>query len=455
MIQTSQPSQNFEMNDSKTIYTGYKPRFHQDILHNQLKRFNVVVAHRRLGKTVFALNDKFDKAVRNQKHNPRYAYIAPTYAQAKRVAWDILKDIVRRVPNIKTNEAELSITMDRPHLEDTVKIMLLGAESPDSIRGIYLDGATLDEYAQCDPIVWTQVIRPALADRQGWATFIGTPKGNNHFRDIYNYALRRMKLGDPEWFCALLKASQTGVLPKSELEAAAALMSAAEYDQEFECSFSAAIIGAYYGKNMSRLEAAGRMTHVPYDRALPVDTAWDLGIDDSTAIWFMQSTQQGHRAINYYEVNGKGLDEIVPYMKSLGYYFRDHYLPHDVKVRELASGKTRLDTLVSLGLGKPRDMVVVPKVDPAEGINAVRMIIDKFWFDQENCSEGIEALKNYEREFNSKDGVFKGRPRHNWASHAADAMRTYAYGMIPEERREDAKNLPRESYGNDYDVWGA
>lgn len=454
MIHTGGQSDGFEMNASKTIYTGYKPRYHQEILHSRLRRFNVLVAHRRFGKTVFVLNETFDKAIRNQKHNPRYAYIAPTYAQAKRVAWDILKDIVRRVPSVKTNEAELSVTIERPNLEDTIKIMLLGAESPDSIRGIYLDGADLDEYAQCDPIVWTQVIRPALADRKGWANFIGTPKGNNHFRDIYNFALKQMKAGDPEWFCALLKASQTGILPKSELEAAAALMSAAEYEQEFECSFSAAIVGAYYGKQISSLEKQGRMTFVPYDRQLPVDTAWDLGIDDSTAIWFIQSTAQGHRAINYYEVNGKGLNEIVKYMKDLNYLYRDHYLPHDANVRELGDGKSRVETLVKLGLGRMQDMRVVKRHDPADGINAVRMILDKFWFDIENCSEGIEALKNYEREFNSKDGVFKGRPRHNWASHGSDAMRTYAYGMIPEERRVDLRNLPREAL-DDYDILGA
>jgi hypothetical protein len=165
----------------------YVPRPFQAVLHAGLKRFNLLVCHRRFGKTVFSIMEMIDRGLRNDLRNPQYAYIAPTYGQAKRVAWEYLKYYCSHIPNAKANEAELRIDIMREHVDgskDKIRFMLLGAENPDSLRGIYLDGCILDEYAQCPPAIWGEVVRPALSDRKGWAIFIGTPKGQNHFHEM-------------------------------------------------------------------------------------------------------------------------------------------------------------------------------------------------------------------------------------------------------------------------------
>ena len=199
--------------------TGYMPRKLQQYLHNNLKRFNVLVCHRRFGKTVFSINEMIDRGLRNQLHNPQYAYIAPTYKQAKMIAWEYIIDYTRNIPGVEVNKSELSITIHRQGAKDKdgewtkkpdkIKFILLGADSPDSLRGLYLDGSILDEYAQCDPIIWGQIVRPALADRKGWAIFIGTPKGQNHF---YHRLKKAETNSTGTWFTAIFKASETGIL---------------------------------------------------------------------------------------------------------------------------------------------------------------------------------------------------------------------------------------------------
>lgn len=428
------------MNNVQIISTGYQPRPLQDSLHRSLRRFNVLVLHRRFGKTHLSANEVVDKGLRNQLKNPQYAYVAPTYGQAKRVAWDIFKELVKNIPGVSINESELRIDIERPDRGDRVRILLVGAENPDSLRGLYLDGVILDEYAACDPTVWTQVIRPALSDRLGWAIFISTPKGQNHFYDVYQYAKNDTS---GEWFCQTYKASETGIIGQGELDAAKALMSEAEYDQEYECSFSAALVGAYYGKEMSKCEAEGRITKVPHDLSLPVDTYWDLGIDDSTAIWFGQNL--GSREIhwiNYLEESGQGLEWYIKELQKMGYVFGTHFLPHDAGARELGTGKTREEMLRKSGLGSKTR--IVPRSATEDGINAARVMIAKSWFDVEKCKRGIDALKSYERKWDAKNKIYQQRPLHNWASHGADAFRTAAMGM--NEYRDDArdtKRLPR------------
>ena len=204
----------------KIVSTGYVPRPLQKTMHLSLRRFNVILCHRRFGKTIFSLNEMLDKGLRCTHKNPQYAYVAPTYGQAKRIAWDQLKEIVKNIPNVTVNEADLRIDIARPHLSDRVRIILLGAENPGAIRGIYLDGVIFDEYAEMNPEVWTSVVRPALSDREGWGIFIGTPKGANHFYGVYTKAQ-----GKEDWFTAVYKASETGILPQAELDAAREIMS--------------------------------------------------------------------------------------------------------------------------------------------------------------------------------------------------------------------------------------
>lgn len=427
----------------QTISTGYQPRPLQEYLHNSLLRFNVLVCHRRFGKTVFSLNEMIDRALRNDRKNPQYAYFAPFFGQAKRVAWDYLKEYTKNIPGATANEADLRVDIPRPGRGDRIRIMLLGADNPAAIRGIYLDGAILDEYAEMDPQVWSQVIRPALSDRIGWAIFIGTPKGRNHFYEIYEAA--KSASG---WFTAIFKASETGIVDAQELEAARLTMSEEEYDQEFECSFSAALVGAYYGKLMAAARTEGRICRVPYDPALPVDTFWDLGIGDTTVIWFLQQFRTEFRLIDYIEESGAGLDHYARLLKERKYVYREHVLPHDGAARELGSGNTRQETLRNLGIiAQIADRQMVE-----DGIHASRMLIPKCVFDEHRCKRGIEALENYEKKWDAKNKIYSAKPLHNWASHGADAFRTLALNCKQEAGRIDRKNLPRQAQ-NDYDIF--
>lgn len=432
------------------ISTGYTPRAWQEYVHASLRRFNVLVLHRRSGKTVLAVNDKIDRAMANPLLNPQYAYIGATYGQAKRVAWDYFKYYTRNIPGVTTNESDLRIDIPRPWLpqKDRVRIMLLGAENPDSIRGIYLDGATLDEFGLMPPDLWGKVVRPTLSDRIGWATFLGTPNGQNHFYEMYSLAREQMQSPDSNWFMYMLKASESGILPQTELDDARMTMSEDEYNQEYECSFSAALKGAYYAREMERMEKQKRATQVPYDRATTVSTAWDLGINDTTAIWFFQLVGKEIHLIDYVEDSGIGLDYYVKVIKEKKYNYDEHLLPHDAAARELGTGKTRIETLRSLGLQRLR---VIPKQDREDGINAARMILDRCWFDATRVARGIDALKNYQRKWDAKNQVYSLTPLHNWASNGADAFRTLALG-IREERRAQI-HIPKRAI-TDYDIYG-
>ncbi len=398
----------------------YQRRPSQEHLHASLKRFNVLVAHRRFGKTVFSINELVSKATANKHESSRYAYIAPLLSQAKDVAWEYLKRYATRVQDTVVNESEL-----RVDLPAGSRIRLYGADNPDRLRGLYLDGVVLDEYAQMPPRLWPEVIRPTLADRNGWAIFIGTPMGRNAFCELYEAAR-----ADPNWFTALFRASETGIIAKEELAAAAAAMSDDQYAQEFECSFDAAVVGSYYGKLLAQAEAEGRVGEVPWEPQLPVHTAWDLGIGDSTAIWFCQIAGGERRLIDYYESSGVGLDHYAGVLRGKPYRYGDHILPHDAEVRELGTGLSRVETLRQLGVS-PR----VLRPDKIEdGINAARILLPLCRFDAGNCARGIEALRQYRREYDERLKAFRGRPLHDWTSHAADAFRYLAMGL----RRDEA-----------------
>jgi hypothetical protein len=431
---------------SGKIVTGYYPRKFQEQLHNAVKRFNVLVCHRRFGKTVFSINEMIDRGLRNPFRNPQYAYIAPTYQAAKRIAWDMIKDYTRDIPGMKVNEQDLRVDIQRPG-GDRLRFMLLSAENPGSLRGIYLDGCILDEYAECDPTVWTQVVRPALADRKGWAIFIGTPKGQNHFYDVYMASKK-----SDQWFNAVFKASETGILDNEELEAARLTMSEEEYEQEFECSFQAALVGAYYGKQISKLQQDGRITRVPHDPSLSVDTYWDLGIGDCTAIWFIQSLRTEHHVIDYLEVSGDDLGSIIQKLREgdrKKYEYRDHVMPHDAAAREFQTGKSRQRAFYDLTRHNPH---IVPRHNVDDGIHSVRQVLPLCVFDELKCERGLAALQNYEKKWNAKNKMFETKPKHNWASHGADAFRTFGMYIRPESTRQDRNFLPR-AVENDYNIF--
>ena len=393
------------------------------------KRFGVLVCHRRFGKTVLGVNLAQQMALQCPHDRPRSAYIGPTYTQGKAVAWDYMQYYARPVPGVEFNQSELRA--DFPHRGQS---RIYGADTPDSLRGLYLDRVILDEYGLHPAKTFSEVIGPTLVDRGGSALFLGTPNGKNQFYDIAMFARDAQRDGHPEWFYRECKASETGILDASYLASARSVMTADEYAQEFECSFEASVKGAVYAAELQEARDAGRVTTVPLDPALPIDTDWDLGVGDATAIWFSQSTRSGDiRLIDYYEASGEGLPHYAAMLQRKGYVYGTHWAPHDIAVRELGSGKSRLDVAASLGLR----FAVVPRVhgekgqEVEAGIHAARLLLGRCWFDATRTRAGLEALMHYRRDYNARLGEFTARPVHDWASHGADAFRGLAVRYQP------------------------
>jgi phage terminase large subunit len=403
------------METQRAIAVDYHPRPQFFPFHARAERFACIVAHRRAGKTVACVHELHRGAVDCKKIRPRFAYLSPFLRQSKQVAWDYLRAAIApgRGAGARAHETELRV--DYPN---GGQVRLFGADNPDALRGIYLDGVVLDEYADMDPRVWSEIIRPALADRRGWAVFIGTPKGRNAFFELW-----RRAEAEPGWFSLMLKASATGLIAEEELALARRDLSEAQYAQEFECSFEAAVIGAYYGALMRQAEADGRIAGVPYDPAALVWTAWDLGIRDATAIWFAQIVGREIRIIDYYEASGVDLGHYARELMARPYAYAGHIVPHDARAKELGTGKSRLEVLEQLGL---KSITLAPIHRIEDGINAVRMVIPRCWFDAGKCARGLDALRLYRADYDERLAALRPRPVHDWCSHAADAFRYLA-----------------------------
>lgn len=399
----------------EVIEIQYAPREQQQQIHDLMdsKRFAVVVAHRRMGKTVSAINHLIRDAVLNHNEAPRYAYIAPTYSQAKRIAWDYLVKYVEPLRAV-ANIAELRVDFWGR------RIQLYGSDNPESLRGQYFDGVILDEIGDQNPKIWTDIIRPALADRKGWCLFIGTPKGHNHFKELRERAIK-----DEGWGLLEFKASETNVVDAQELHAARIEMGLDKYRQEFECSFDAAVEGSYYGQILNKLEDDNHIQGIPRDDICRTVTAWDLGMGDSTSIWVAQIAGSEIRLIDYYENHGVGLDNYVKFLRDNDYHKAEHILPHDVQVRELGTGKSRLEVLQDAGL----EIRVAPRMSVDDGIQAVRRLLPRCWFNVPNVQIGLNCLRNYRRAYDEKRKIFFERPLHDWSSHGSDAFRYLAIGL--------------------------
>ena len=407
------------------IVIPYKPRRLQAELHANLDthRWGVIVCHRRMGKTVMAINHLLRAAILCPRDNPRYAYLAPTYRQAKAVAWDYLKQFAGNIPDTKFHETEL-----RCDLPNGARISLLGAENPDSLRGIYLDGCFMDEVADMPESVFPEIIRPALSDRKGWCFFVGTPKGQNAFYEMYEQAVV-----NDGWYTAVHKASETQILDAEELQSAKEAMTADQFAQEYECSWVANVPGAIFGKEVQAALEDGRIGRVPYDPTAKVHTFWDLGVGDSTAIWFVQTVGRAVHVIDCYEARGEGLPHYCKILAAKPYLYGDHFAPHEIEVRELGSGTSRREIAWDLGL----NFRVTPKLSVEDGIHAAQLLIPRCYFDAEKCKSGLDALRQYHRAYNEKNRTFRASPVHDWSSHFADAFRYLAIGL--REARMDGR----------------
>lgn len=394
--------------------------------HARTQRWAVLVCHRRSGKTTATVNDLILKACRPGRPDARYAFIAPYFSQAKDIAWGFVKKYSEPLWSGEPNETEL-----RVDFINGARIRLYGADNPDRLRGLGFDGVVCDEFADWRSGVWDEVVRPTLLDRQGFATFIGTPKGKNEFYETYQRAKE-----DDRWFRMLLKGSDSNLIPLEEMEHLKATMDSDAYNQEIECSFEASLKGSYYSEEMERGYREGRIGRVPVERTSKVHTAWDLGYSDSTAIWFIQAIGKERRLVDYYEASGVGFDHYAKVLNEKGYVYGDHYFPFDVQAKMLGMDQDRITTLKRLGI----EVSVVPQGNIQDGINAVRSLLGAAWIDEARCEKGIECLKAYRKTWDDRKKVWADKPLHDWASHGADALRTFATGFINKHNIEPNYN---------------
>lgn len=365
--------------------------------------------------------DLIEKALRNPLEMPQYSYIAPTYKQAKKVAWRYLKKLAEPVTK-KVMESELSV-----ELINGAVISLFGADNPDSLRGLYHDGVIIDEYGDIAPMLYGEIIAPAVADRDGWVVFIGTPKGPNHF-----YELHKDAANDPDWFNSTLRASESGVFSAERLAKIKKQpgMDEDTYNQEFECDFHAANKGAYYAKQLNELEAAGHMGLFPWDPSKPVITAWDIGWSDDTSIWFAQIHGKEIHIIDFWTGSQYALEEVLAELQELPYVYEPFWLPHDAKNKSFQTGKSTRELMWAAGAQTQQ----VPELSVQDGITAVRATLPKVYFNtgNENVRKyGLPALIMYQREYDEVKRVYRQKPRHDWASNPADAFRYLCLAINP------------------------
>ena len=399
-----------------------------------------VIWHRRSGKDDVALN--WATRAAHEKVG-EYWHMLPEAAQGRKVVWDAVNPHTgrRRIDQAfpielraKTRDQDMAVQFKNGSLWRVV-----GSDNYDSLIGSTPTGVVFSEWALADPNAWAY-LRPILVENDGWAIFITTPRGNNHARKTYDLARN-----EEGWFAQLLSADDTGVFTKEQLATELRELQheygeeegRALYEQEYNCSFESALIGSYYGPYLNRMLKGGRIGNLPVDRAVLVHTAWDLGVSDSTAIWFIQCVGKERRLIDYHEASGVGLDEyarvLTEKQRERGFVYGTHYFPHDIEHRELGNrGLSRVDTLKGLGITAK----VVPQHNVNDGINAVRRMLDAAWIDEKRCERGLNALRNYQRAWNEKMKMFSDAPRHDWASHGADALRCFAAG------HKDAKDKP-------------
>lgn len=438
---------------------GWRPRPYQmpawGAWERGIKR-SLLVWHRRSGKDEIELH-KTCAAAHIRPAN--YWHCLPTYEQARKAIWEAVnphsakKRIDEVFPHIlrkRTDNSAMTI-----ELKTGSVWRIVGSDNPDSLVGAPPAGVVFSEWALCNPSAWG-LLQPILLENNGWASFITTPRGRNHVRSMLEMARK-----NPAWFAQVLTVDDTHQVSMDQIEEARKEyislygVDAAEalIQQEYWCSFEAAILGAYYGKELSIAEQAGRITNVDHDATCPVHTAWDLGVDDAMAIWWFQAVAGQIRILDYHEGHGYGIAHYALLVKSTaesrGYERGTDYVPHDARQREMTSSghdgraKQRLEVMIECGL-KPKVIAAHSLID---GISAARQILGRCWWDEEKTAEGLNALRSYQTEWDDDAKAFKKTPLHNWASHAADAFRYLA--MAYREIRAQPQPEPGRMFAMD------
>jgi phage terminase large subunit len=409
---------------------GWRPRPYQRPMWDFLEKGGknaVGVWHRRSGKDSLMLNYT---AVAAHQRKGVYWHMLPEAEQARKAVWNGIDREGRRIidqvfpPALRSGFDKQTMTIE---LKCGSVWQLVGSDNYNSLVGSNPVGVVYSEFSIANPAA-RDFLRPIMKENGGWQAYIYTPRGKNHGYDLYQTA-KRLQDRDGSWYSSLLTVDDTGILtPKDIQDERDSGMDEDMIRQEYYCSFEAAMRGAYYGDLFEKIEKEGRLKNVPYDPAVPVETWWDLGIGDSTAIWFIQRVGQEWRAIDYLEASGQGLEYYARALFNKPYAYSRHVGPFDLTVRELGTGKSRIEMLGALGLR----MEVAPKLRPDDGIQAVRQVLPLFWFDSAKCELGVKALSQYRRAYDDKAKMFKDHPLHDWTSHGADAFRT---GIVSDGRR--------------------
>jgi phage terminase large subunit len=429
----------------------YKPRDVFMPLHNRSKRWTVIVAHRRAGKTVSMCADLVIGALETALPKPQFAYMAPQRDQAKRVAWTYLKDLTREFWSKPPNESELKITLNNGHGGEST-IYVAGADNYDALRGMYFDGVVLDEVGQIRPSAWYKVLRPALSDRRGWAIFAGTPAGKNMFWQLREEA----RINKDTHLLLELPASKTGIIHPEELRDAKAQMTEDAYLVEYECSFDAAVPGAYYAKQIGEAFDEKRIGAYPVDKDAPVHLVADLGYTDSCSWWGWQETPDGYRVVEFMEDDNQPIQHYIDWVKSRPYKVGQVWLPHDARAKSLQTGKSIIEQFLANGI-QPR---LVTEMSLQDGIEAARLVLPKCHFDETVTYDGLEHLRAYMREWDERTQTYRNKPKHDQHSHASDAFRYLALAASPVKVKSHQGHTiaPKKSGGMNYafaldDIW--
>lgn len=424
----------------------FKPRPYQlpliDAIENKGYRRVIAIMPRRAGKDVTAFNIMIRAALRKIGV---YYYIFPTYAQAKKVIWDSITnsgekflDYIPKQLIDSSNSQEMKIRLTNGSL-----IQLVGSDNIDSLVGTNPRGIVFSEYALQDPRAY-MFLRPILLANDGWALFISTPRGKNSLWELWNIATN-----SKDWYTIKLSVEDTQHISLHEIEKerAEGIMSDDLIQQEYYCSFEMGVEGSYYAKYLDRMRVKGQIGQVPWEPGFKVNTAWDLGVRDSTTIIFFQIIGQTVRIINCYDNSKFGLDHYVKVLQEKPYVYGKHIAPHDIRVTEFGTGMSRIERARQLGIS----FIVAPDLSIEDGIEAVRSSLAKIWID-ESCTNLIKSLENYRQEYDIKKKIYKNHPLHDWSSHFADAMRYLCISMpktrdgsTPEELN---KRYQEAMYGN-------
>lgn len=422
-----------------TLPNGWSPRPYQVPLWNYLSaggKRACVVAHRRWGKDDVALHNTACAAMERAGN---YWHCLPEYSQGRKAIWLAVNPHTgkRRIDEAFPLEIRKR-TVDQEMMIEFVNgstWQVIGSDTYDRLVGATPAGIVFSEYALADPAAW-DYFRPMLAENGGWALFISTVRGRNHFWKLAEMA----KADTANWFHLNQTAADTGVFTAEQMERERKELRTqygedegdARFAQEYMNDPTAALPGAYYGRQITRIEQESRITLVPWDSRYPVTTGWDLGIGDSTAIWFAQDIGGTVRIIDYYEASGVGLDHYAKVLREKPYQYAELIWPHDGGHADLSTGKVRANTMREMGFR----VNILPKSPVDDGIHAARSLLDRAVFDAAKTEKGINALRQYQREWDEKLHDFKARPRHDWTSHGADAFRYLALGIKPAGQRE-------------------